>query len=284
MPTNCPDLVREILGAAGLDGEEAVKGPDGTEIPLRLGLLQTFDLKTFLAELPGKADSAVELAADLRKLQPRLYSIASSPKAHPGEVHLTVAIVRYDLNGRSRKGVCSTFLADRVGSESKIPVFIHKSPNFKMPADGSKPMIMVGPGTGIAPFRAFLEERRALGANGKNWLFFGDQRAAFDFLYRDELEAMQKDGVLTKLDTAFSRDQAQKVYVQDRMRESADEIWAWLQDGGYFYVCGDARRMAKDVDMELHKVAETAGELSSEKAVEYVKELKAEKRYLRDVY
>ena len=256
----------------------------GTEIPLRLGLLQKFDLKTFLAELPGKADSAVEFAADLRKLQPRLYSIASSPKAHPGEVHLTVAIVRYDLNGRSRKGVCSTFLADRVGSESKIPVFIHKSPSFKMPADGSKPMIMVGPGTGIAPFRAFLEERRALGANGKNWLFFGDQRAAFDFLYRDELEAMQKDGVLTRLDTAFSRDQAQKVYVQDRMRESADEIWAWLQDGGYFYVCGDARRMAKDVDMELHKVAETAGGLSSEKAVEYVKELKAEKRYLRDVY
>jgi sulfite reductase (NADPH) flavoprotein alpha-component len=284
VPTNCPDFVREILDAAGLDGEEAVKGPDSTEIPLRLGLLQKFDLKPFLAELPGKAGSAVEFAASLRKLQPRLYSISSSPKAHPGEVHLTVAIVRYDLNGRSRKGACSTFLADRVGSEIKVPVFIHKSPSFKMPADGSKPMIMVGPGTGIAPFRSFLEERRALGANGKNWLFFGDQKAGFDFLYRDELEAMQKDGILTKLDTAFSRDQAQKVYVQDRMRECASEIWAWLQEGGYFYVCGDAKRMAKDVDKELHKVAETAGGLSSENAVEYVKELKAEKRYLRDVY
>jgi sulfite reductase (NADPH) flavoprotein alpha-component len=283
-PTNCPDFVREILDAAGLDGEEAVKGPDGTEMPLRLGLLQKFDLKPFLSVLPQKAGSAVEFAASLRKLQPRLYSISSSPKAHRGEVHLTVAIVRYGLNGQSRKGVCSTFLADRVGPETKVPVFVHKSPSFKMPADGSKPMIMVGPGTGIAPFRAFLEERRAVGASGKNWLFFGDQRAACDFLYREELEAMQKRGVLTKLDTAFSRDQAQKVYVQDRMRERARDIWAWLQDGAHFYVCGDAKRMARDVDLELHKVAETAGGLSSEKAIEYVNELKSEKRYLRDVY
>ena len=284
VPTNCPDFVREILDAAGLDGEEAVKAPDGCELGLRLALLQKFDLKPFLTDLPQKAASAAELVTPLRKLQPRLYSISSSPKAHPGEVHLTVAIVRYDLNGRSRKGVCSTFLADRVGADDRVAVFVHKSPSFKLPADGSKPVIMVGPGTGIAPFRAFLEERRAVGATGKNWLFFGDQRAALDFLYQDELEAMQKEGILTKLDTAFSRDQAEKVYVQDRMRENAGEIWSWLQEGGYFYVCGDAKRMAKDVDTALHKTAETVGGLSAEQAADFVKQLKTEKRYLRDVY
>ncbi len=284
VPTNCPDFVREILDAAGLDGEEAVKAPDGCELGLRLALLQKFDLKPFLTDLPQKAASAAELVTPLRKLQPRLYSISSSPKAHPGEVHLTVAIVRYDLNGRSRKGVCSTFLADRVGADDRVAVFVHKSPSFKLPADGSRPVIMVGPGTGIAPFRAFLEERRAVGATGKNWLFFGDQRAALDFLYQDELEAMQKEGILTKLDTAFSRDQAEKVYVQDRMRENAGEIWSWLQEGGYFYVCGDAKRMAKDVDTALHKTAETAGGMSAEQAADFVKQLKTEKRYLRDVY
>ena len=284
VPTNCPDFVREILDAAGLDGEEAVKAPDGCELGLRLALLQKFDLKPFLAGLPQKAGCAAELVTPLRKLQPRLYSISSSPKAHPGEVHLTVAIVRYDLNGRSRKGVCSTFLADRVGADARVPVFVHKSPSFKLPADGSRPVIMVGPGTGIAPFRAFLEERRAAGASGKNWLFFGDQRAALDFLYREELEAMQKEGILTKLDTAFSRDQAEKIYVQDRMRENAVGIWSWLQEGGYFYVCGDAKRMAKDVDSALHKTAETAGGLSAEQAADFVKQLKTEKRYLRDVY
>jgi sulfite reductase (NADPH) flavoprotein alpha-component len=284
VPTNCPDFVREILDAAGLDGEEAVKGPDGTEMSLRVALLQKLDLKPFFSGLPGKAASAREFVAPLRKLQPRLYSIASSPKAHPGEVHLTVAIVRYDVNGRQRKGVCSTFLADRVGPDMRAPVFVHKSPSFKMPVDGSKSMIMVGPGTGIAPFRAFLEERRAIGVSGKNWLFFGDQRAAFDFLYREELEAMQKEGVLTRLDTAFSRDQAQKVYVQNRILERAGEVWSWLGEGAYFYVCGDASRMAKDVDIALHKVAETAGGLSPKQATDYVKQLKTEKRYLRDVY
>jgi sulfite reductase (NADPH) flavoprotein alpha-component len=284
VPSNCPDFVREILDAAGLDGEEAVKSPDGSEMPLRLALLQKFDLKPFLADLPQKAASASEFAAPLRKLQPRLYSISSSPKAHPGEVHLTVAVVRYELNGWQRKGVCSTFFADRVGPDTRVPVFVHKSPSFKLPADGSKPTIMVGPGTGVAPFRAFLEERRAVGAGGKNWLFFGDQRAALDFLYREELEAMQRQGILTKLDTAFSRDQAEKIYVQNRMLENAGEIWAWLQEGGYFYVCGDAKRMAKDVDAALHKTAETAGGLSAEQAVNYVKQLKTEKRYLRDVY
>jgi sulfite reductase (NADPH) flavoprotein alpha-component len=284
VPTNCPDFVREILDATGLDGEEAVKTPDGQEMSLRLALLQKFDLKCFLAERPQKAASAVEFAALLRKLQPRLYSISSSPKAHPGEVHLTVAVVRYELNGRARKGVCSTFFADRIGPETRVPVFVHRSPSFKLPTDGSKPIIMVGPGTGVAPFRAFLEERRAVAATGRNWLFFGDQKALCDFLYREELEAMKQDGFLTRLDTAFSRDQAQKIYVQDRMMENAGEIWSWLQEGGYFYVCGDAKRMAKDVDSALHKIAETVGQLSTEEAVDYVKQLKSEKRYLRDVY
>ena len=284
VPTNCPDFVREILDAAGLDGEEAVQALDGEEMPLRIALLRKFDLKCFLAELPSKAASAADFAAPLRKLQPRLYSISSSPKAHPGEVHLTVAIVRYDLNGRARKGVCSTFFADRVGTDTKVPVFVHRSPSFKLPADGSKPIIMVGPGTGVAPFRAFLEERRAVAATGRNWLFFGDQKALCDFLYREELEAMKDDGLLTRLDTAFSRDQSQKIYVQDRMMENAGEIWSWIQEGGYFYVCGDAKRMAKDVDTALHKIAATAGQLSTEQAVDYVKQLKSEKRYLRDVY
>jgi sulfite reductase (NADPH) flavoprotein alpha-component len=284
VPSNCPDFVREILDAAGLDGEEAVKAPDGNEMALRLALLQKFDLKPFLADLPEKAASAAEFVAPLRKLQPRLYSISSSPKAHPGEVHLTLAVLRYELNGRVRKGVCSTFFADRVGPDTKVPVFVHRSPSFKLPTDGSKPIIMVGPGTGVAPFRAFLEERRAVAATGRNWLFFGNQKAACDFLYREELEAMKKDRFLTRLDTAFSRDQAQKIYVQDRMIQNASELWSWLQEGGYFYVCGDAKRMAKDVDTALHKIAESAGSLSAEQAVDYVKQLKSEKRYLRDVY
>ena len=284
VPANCPDFVREILDAAGLDGEEAVKAPDGHEMPLRLALLQKFDLKPFLADLPQKAASAADFVSPLRKLQPRLYSISSSPKAHPGEVHLTVAVVRYELNGRARKGVCSTFFADRVGPDTKVPVFVHKSPSFKLPADGSKPIIMVGPGTGVAPFRAFLEERRAVAATGRNWLFFGDQREACDFLYSEELKAMKEDGFLTRLDTAFSRDQAQKIYVQDRMIQNASELWSWLQEGAYFYVCGDAKRMAKDVDAALHKIAETAGSFSAEQAADYVKQLKSEKRYLRDVY
>jgi sulfite reductase (NADPH) flavoprotein alpha-component len=284
VPTNCPDFVREILDAAGLDGEEAVKAPDGEELPLRMALLRKFDLKCFLDHLPPKVASAADFVASLRKLQPRLYSISSSPKIHPGEVHLTVAVVRYELNGRARKGVCSTFFADRVGPDTKVPVFVHRSPSFKLPADGSRPIIMIGPGTGVAPFRAFLEERRAVAATGRNWLFFGDQKALCDFLYREELEAMKQDGLLTRLDTAFSRDQPEKIYVQDRMMENAGEIWSWLQEGGSFYVCGDAKRMAKDVDTVLHKIIEVAGQLSTEQAVCYVKQLKSEKRYLRDVY
>jgi sulfite reductase (NADPH) flavoprotein alpha-component len=284
VPSNCSEFVQEILDSAGLDGEEAVAIPSGTEKPLRLALQHDFDLKPFLAELPAKGMDAKALAEKLRKLQPRLYSISSSPKKHPGEVHLTVGIVRYDLGGKGRKGVCSTFLADRADKDIPIPVFVHASPGFKPPRDYNAPMIMVGPGTGIAPFRAFLEERHAVGATGRNWLLFGDQRSTTDFLYREELETWQKEGFLHKLDTAFSRDQAEKIYVQNRMSESASELWAWLQDGGHFYVCGDASRMAKDVDAALHKVCETAGGLSPEAAIEYIQNLKKEKRYCRDVY
>jgi sulfite reductase (NADPH) flavoprotein alpha-component len=284
VPTNCHEFVAEILAASGLDGEEAVKAPSGKEKALRTALVEEFDLKPFLAELPGPGTSVANLTAKLKKLQPRLYSISSSPKAHPGEVHLTVGIVRYELNGRKRKGVCSTFLADRVAAETSVPVFVHAAPGFKPPKDGAAPMIMVGPGTGIAPFRAFLEERLAVGATGRNWLFFGDQRAATDFLYRDQLEAWRKDGFLNQLDIAFSRDQEQKVYVQNRMLENASELWLWLEQGAHFYVCGDASRMAKDVDAALHQVCQTAGGLTAEAAAEYVKKLKTEKRYCRDVY
>lgn len=228
--------------------------------------------------------TAVELIPLLKKLQPRLYSISSSPKAHPDEVHLTVAAVRYDSYGRGRKGVCSTFLADRCADNTPVPVFVQTSHGFRLPTNGDVPVIMCGPGTGIAPFRAFLEERRATGAQGRNWLFFGDQRRSTDFLYQEQLGAWLADGHLARLDLAFSRDQAEKIYVQNRMLENAGELWSWLDSGAHFYVCGDASRMAKDVDAALHQVAETAGGLSKEAAAEYIQKLKSEKRYQRDVY
>ena len=228
--------------------------------------------------------SPTEFVALLKKLQPRLYSISSSPKAHPGEVHLCVGVVRYDSLGRSRKGVCSTFLAERVPTGGAVPVFVHHNKNFRPPANPDAPMIMVGPGTGIAPFRAFLEERRASGAKGKNWLLFGDQREATDYLFKEEIETMQREGTLHRLDLAFSRDQAEKIYVQNRMTEHAKELYAWLEEGGGFYVCGDAARMAKDVDAVLHQVIQTAGGKSAEEATAYVAALKKDKRYQRDVY
>ena len=280
VPSNCPEFVSEILAAAGLRGSEPVSTHAG--LPLRSVLLNQLDLSPFLTASPQPGISPEELVQPLRRLQPRLYSISSSPKAHPGEVHLTVGVVRYEINGRPRKGVCSTFLADR--STGSIPVFVHSSPGFRLPADPATPIIMVGPGTGVAPFRAFLEERRAIGASGKNWLFFGDQKSACDFLYRNELLAWQHDGHLHRLDTAFSRDQSEKIYVQHRMQESAAQLWAWLQDGAYFYVCGDAKRMARDVDAALHDIVAEHGGLSPEAAAAYVEALKAQKRYQRDVY
>jgi sulfite reductase (NADPH) flavoprotein alpha-component len=243
------------------------------------------DIVDVLGSCSGAKFTPVEFTNLLRKLQPRLYSISSSPKAHPGEVHLTVAAVRYECQGRERKGVASCWLADRVAlNETIVPVFIQTSHGFRLPADTSRPVIMVGPGTGIAPFRAFLEERRAVAARGKNWLFFGDQQRGCDFLYEEELTAMVKDGCLNRLDLAFSRDQAEKIYVQNRMLENAAELWTWLEGGAHFYVCGDAKRMAKDVDAALHQVVVQAGGKTMEQASEYVAKLKTDKRYQRDVY
>jgi sulfite reductase (NADPH) flavoprotein alpha-component len=221
----------------------------------------------------------------LGKLQPRLYSISSSPRAHVDQVHLTVGAVRYkSRSGRLAKGVASTFLADRVHPGEKVRVFVHESKHFGLPPDASRPIIMVGPGTGIAPFRAFLHDRRAAGAKGKNWLFFGDQRQAMDFLYRDELETMLSEGSLHQLDTAFSRDGSEKIYVQHRMKQRGAELWKWLQEGAHFYVCGDAGRMAKDVDDMLRRIISENGAMSDDAAKDYAATMTKEGRYQRDVY
>ena len=224
------------------------------------------------------------LAGLFRKMPPRLYSIASSPLAHPGEVHLTVAAVRYESHGRSRKGVCSTFLADMVKPGDKVPVFVQPNKNFRLPDDGSAPIIMVGPGTGIAPFRAFVEHRAALGSTGKSWLFMGDQHYLYDFLYQLEWQDHLKSGALTRLDVAFSRDQPEKVYVQHRMRERAKDLYAWLEQGAHFYVCGDASRMAADVHEALIAIVEEQAGIAREAAEQYIENLRKTKRYQRDVY
>ncbi|MBT1260175.1 molybdopterin-dependent oxidoreductase [Pseudomonas sp. VS40] len=318
-PRNCPELVSELLDLTRLGANTSVNIDTFGDVPLQQALTQHFEIArpssdtlAFIAERsanPGlkqllnpehKAElnnwlwgrqladvlheypiecSADELLGTLKRLQPRLYSIASSAKAYPHEVHLTVAAVRYG----KRKGVSSTFLADRVG-DGEVPLFIQPSKHFRPPSDGEVPMIMIGPGTGVAPFRAFLQERRALGHLGRNWLFFGEQHAATDFYYQDELQGLQRDGLLTHLSLAFSRDQAQKVYVQDRIREQGAELWRWLQDGAKLYICGDASHMAKDVDQALRQVAQTHGGLGVEGAVDYWRQLSEQKRYLRDVY
>jgi len=216
-----------------------------------------------VVDYPAGFGDADEFLSVLRKLQPRLYSISSSPKAHPGEVHLTIAIVRYESHGRQRGGVCSTFLSDR--SDGVLPgVYVHANKAFRVPTNPEVPMIMIGPGTGVAPFRAFLEERKATDAKGPNWLFFGNPYRSTDFLYEEELTEMMKEGRLDRLDLA--------------------ELWEWIEKGAHFYVCGDASRMAKDVDSALHKVIETHGGKSEEEAIEFVKQLKSDKRYARDVY
>ena len=273
--------------AARIEGTAVVK--ELLADPLRKDDLQKYlwgmELIDFLLMHPSIKFTPDELVGTLRKLQPRLYSISSSLKAHPDQVHLTIATVRYESHGRQRKGVASAFLADRCGKpDSKVPLFFHSAKHFRLPADPKTPVIMVGPGTGVAPFRAYLQERKAIGGGGKNWLFFGDQREAFDYLYRDELEASLADGSLTHLHTAWSRDQDKKVYVQHRMEESAGELWKWLEEGAHFFVCGDAARMAKDVDAALNKVVEVAGGKSTVEAAEYVEGLKKAKRYKRDVY
>ena len=277
----------ETLAAKAADPREKAQladllKPEAKEtLELFLGQREYLDL---LEEFPSAKLTPQEFVDHLRKLVPRLYSIASSPKAHPGEVHLTVAPVRYESNFRRRYGVCSTYLADRVTRrKTLVPVFVAES-HFGLPEDGAKDIIMVGPGTGIAPFRAFVQERVATGATGRNWLFFGDQHAKTDYLYGDEWKQLLADGKMARIDLAFSRDQAKKVYVQDRMREAAAELWAWLKGGAYFYVCGDAHRMAKDVDAALHEIIAQHGGMDAAAAADYVKQMKKDKRYQRDVY
>jgi sulfite reductase (NADPH) flavoprotein alpha-component len=237
-----------------------------------------------LMEYPGVVDDPNELIAMLPKLTPRLYSISSSPAAHAGQIHTTVAVVRFTAHNRDRGGVCSTFFADRTSLADRLPIYIQPNKKFKLPANPEAPIIMIGPGTGIAPFRGFLHERRALGHKGRNWLFFGERSSTTDYLYRDELESMHADGHLTRLDTAFSRDNGHKIYVQDRMMEQAAQCWSWLQDGANVYVCGDATRMARDVNAALCRIVQEQGSMSAQAAEEYVGALKAEHRYHRDVY
>lgn len=324
VPTNCPELVNDILKAIGCSGDE-VEPVNGELTPLREALRTHFEIKQpskeLLAEIAQRSGdqelngillsgdkeqlsnylwgrdtldllcqfnnmefSAAEFLARLKPLQHRAYSISSSGKAYPDSVHLTVASVRYNSQGRAHKGVCSTYLADLVNSDTDIRVFFTPNTSFRVPDNNDLPMIMVGPGTGIAPFRAFLQEREQRQAKGKNWLFFGDRNASTDFIYREELEAKQKSGLLTRMDLAFSRDQAEKIYVQDRMREYGAELFAWLEQGGYFFVCGDAYHMAKDVDQALLDVIAKHGNKTLEQATEYVNQLKKAKRYVRDVY
>ncbi len=320
--TNAPAMVAEWLAATGV-AAHAIVEIDGEErtfadtLRTRLDITRTpLELVRFIAERSGDGtlgallrrenksrleqflwgQQAVDLVRDfpvqasasewtgvLKRLQPRQYSISSSPKSDPDTVELTVSVVRFRTeSGRARGGVCSTFLAD--GDAHAAPVYLQRSPAFRPPASGDTPMIMIGPGTGIAPFRAFLHDRRADGHTGRNWLFFGEQHAATDFYYRDELDGMRADGFLTRLDVAFSRDQRQKIYVQDRMIEHGAQLWRWLEDGAHLYVCGDAMRMAKDVDATLIGIAQQHGSLSDEAAAEYVRGLAADGLYVRDVY
>ncbi|KAA6458665.1 sulfite reductase flavoprotein subunit alpha [Acidobacteria bacterium AB60] len=237
-----------------------------------------------ILEYPGVIEEPAELVAMLPKLTPRLYSISSSPAAHAGQIHATVAVVRFTSHNRHRGGVCSTLFADRSSVSDRLPIYVQPNKKFKLPANPDAPIIMIGPGTGIAPFRGFLHERRALGHKGRNWLFFGERSAATDYLYRDELEAMHADGHLTRIDVAFSRDHDRKIYVQDKMLEHSAQLWRWLEDGASLYVCGDAARMAKDVQATLCRIIQEEGQMTAPAAQEYVGALNESHRYHRDVY
>jgi sulfite reductase (NADPH) flavoprotein alpha-component len=250
--------------------------------------LQTYlwgmEVIDFLVDHRSARFSPEEFVGLLSKLQPRLYSVASSLKAFPDQVHLIVDVVRYESHGRTRKGVASSFLADRA-DDAPVPVFPSNAKHFHLPENPDTPILMVGPGTGVAPFRAFLQERKVTGAKGKNWLFFGAQHLSCDFAYEEDFGSFMREGILTRLDCAWSRDQAQKIYVQHKMEENAAEIWKWIDaEGAQFFVCGDARRMAKDVDAILRKIVQEHGGKTVDQANEYVEKLKTDKRYKRDVY
>ncbi|GAA2231009.1 sulfite reductase flavoprotein subunit alpha [Herbiconiux moechotypicola] len=319
VPENDPALVAEVLTQLGIDRDEEVAGAALGELLHTAWEIRTpsKELLAAIAEQQPAGDLAAVLAhsdrdmleswlwgrdtldvlrtapglrfepdalpALFRPLQQRAYSISSSPLASPDRIHLTVASVRHGDDGRMRGGVCSTHLADRLAAEHPVGVYLQPNAAFRLPADDDAPVVMIGPGTGIAPFRGFLQEREARGGSGRNWLFFGDQHRDSDFIYEQELGAWSASGVLTRLDLAFSRDQAEKVYVQTRMREHGRELYDWLEQGASVYVCGDASRMAKDVDRALHDViAEHGG--GAARAEEYVAGLKRAKRYVRDVY
>lgn len=322
--SNDPALVQALLTALGASGAEMVPCPDGVTRPVReaftfhvdiarpqdrttslLAMAATSkrqaealrkltdgdddaqpdnaDLLDLITAFPSSRPPLVELVRSLPSLKPRLYSIASSLRATPGQVHLCLGVVRDLRRDRVRQGVASCFLAERGIEAGPIAASITTS-HFRLPTDPATPVIMCGPGTGIAPFRAFLQERAALGLKGRTWLFFGDQRASTDFLFEDELKAWLGDGTLQRLDTAFSRDQAEKIYVQHRMKEAATDLWRWLQEGGHFYVCGDASRMAKDVDAALRQIARSEGRLSEDQARDWIVALARQGRYQRDVY
>jgi sulfite reductase (NADPH) flavoprotein alpha-component len=322
IPTNEREVVEDILDALGLDAAASVElGNDETTVEAALtnsceittltrpvvekyaAMSDARDLRELLRDaaklrdylygrhlvdlvrqFPVRGLGANELVGMLRKLPARLYSIASSHKASPGEVHATVAAVRFESHGRKRKGVASTFVAERMAEGDSIPIYVEANRNFKLPADAATPIIMVGPGTGVAPFRAFMQEREAIGARGRNWLFFGDRHFTTDFLYQREWQHYLKDGILTRMNVAFSRDRADKVYVQHRMMDEARDLYTWLQEGAHFYVCGDAEHMARDVHRTLTEIVAEQGNLSSERATEYVQDLQRARRYQRDVY
>ena len=264
------------------DGLKALLGPDNKAFAEEYVWGREFvDLIT---EFPGVITEPQQLFNVLQRLTPRMYSIASSIAKHPGQVHTTVRVIKYHAHGLDRQGVASGHLGERAPVGGTMPVFLHENNAFRLPEDTNAPVIMIGPGTGIAPFRAFLEEREATGQKGDNWLFFGEQRSVSDYLYKDQFHAMKESGLLTHLHTAFSRDQGHKVYVQDRMRENAAELYAWLERGAYFYVCGDASRMAKDVEQALLDVIAQGANSTLEHATEYLAAMKKAKRYQRDVY
>jgi sulfite reductase (NADPH) flavoprotein alpha-component len=244
----------------------------------------TLDVLAAIEKFPGVRPDPEALIEALDPLQPRLYSISSSPKVHKGRVSLTVDAVRYEVGERKRLGVASTFLASRVSPGDKIKVYVQKAHAFGLPADPATPTIMIGPGTGVAPFRAFLHERMATKAPGRNWLFFGHQRRDYDFFYEDEFAGLKAAGVLTRLSLAWSRDGEEKFYVQDRMLQVGRELWSWIADGAYVYVCGDAQRMAKDVERALIDIVAAHGARSTNEAVAFVAELKKNGRYQTDVY
>lgn len=274
-----PTFVEKYAAATGND----ILSQLATDKNALRAYLADRQIPDIVREHPGLL-SAQQLVDALRKQQPRLYSIASSQAEVEDEVHLTVGVVRYQAFGQEHSGGASGFLADRLPEGGQLKVFVEKNDNFRLPADDNTAVIMVGPGTGIAPFRAFLQERDTRGATGKNWLFFGNPHFTQDFLYQLELQQYLKRGLLTKLDVAFSRDQAEKVYVQDKLRRQAKEIWQWLEQGAHLYICGDANRMAKDVHQALSDIIQQEGDKTAEQAQEYLERLRAAKRYQKDVY